>query len=183
MDWNRRDKRMDKSQQSARGLGSTPTSTIGEELVIIGNVTSNGEIRLDGQVRGDIHCYSLVVSEKSQIEGNVVAEEVAIRGSIIGSVRALRVALHPQCHVEGDLFHHSLAIAQGAHFDGEARRFEDPLSLSHEEPEARDTAEPRLVAEHPGQPTPSEEVQRWGGQPEGSRITRIALRDSEGKQT
>ena len=87
MDWSRRDMRMDKSQQSARGLGSTPTaSTIGEELVITGNVTSKGEIRLDGQIRGDIHCYSLVVSEKSQIEGNVVAEEVAIRGSIIGSV-------------------------------------------------------------------------------------------------
>ena len=50
MDWNRRDMRMDKSQQSARGLGSTPTSTIGEELMITGNVTSKGEIRLDGQV-------------------------------------------------------------------------------------------------------------------------------------
>jgi cytoskeletal protein CcmA (bactofilin family) len=59
---------MDKSQQSARGLGSTPTaSTIGEELVITGQCeTSKGEVRLESQVRGDIHCYSLVVSEKSQ---------------------------------------------------------------------------------------------------------------------
>lgn len=78
-------------------------------------MTSKGEIRLVGQVRGDIHCHSLVVSEKSQIEGNVAAEDLAIRGSIIGSVRALRVVLHPQCHVEGDLFHHSLTIAQGAY--------------------------------------------------------------------
>jgi hypothetical protein len=46
MDWSRRDLRMDKSQQSARGLGSTPTAwTIGEELVITGNVTSKGGIR------------------------------------------------------------------------------------------------------------------------------------------
>jgi cytoskeletal protein CcmA (bactofilin family) len=171
-----------RSQQSARGLGSTPTSTIAEDLVITGNVTSKGEIHLDGQVRGDIHCLSLVVSEKSQIEGNVVAEDVAIRGSIIGSVRALRVALHPQCHVEGDLFHHSLTIAQGAYFDGEARPC-NPLSLSQEEPEAHATAKPRLVAEHLGQPTPSKEVQRSAAQTEGSRITRIAHRDSEGNQT
>ena len=158
---------MDKSQQSARGLGSTPTaSTIAEELVITGTVTSKGEIRLDGQVRGDIHCYSLVVSEKSQIEGNVVAEEVAIRGSIIGSVRALRVALHPQCHVEGDLFHHSLTIDRGAYFHGEARGC-DPRSLSQEEPEARAAAEGPLV-EHPGQPMPYEEVQGSAGQPGGS---------------
>jgi cytoskeletal protein CcmA (bactofilin family) len=133
MDWSRRDMRMDKSPQSARGLGSTPTSTIAEDLVITGNVTSKGEIHLDGQVRGDIHCLSLVVSEKSQIEGNVVAEEIAIRGSIIGSVRALRVALHHQCHVEGDLFHHSLTIAQGAYFDGEARPC-DPVGRCEPEP-------------------------------------------------
>lgn len=143
------------------GLGSTPNSTIGDELVIIDNVTSKGEIRLEGQVRGDIHCHSLV-GEKSQIEGNVVAEDVAFRGSIIGSVRALRVVLHPQGHVDGDLFRHSLTIAQGAYFDGEARRFDDSLSLSQEEPEARAAAECRLVAGYPRQPTPSEKVQRPG---------------------
>lgn len=112
------------------GLGSTPNSKIGDELVIIDSVTSKGEIRLEGQVRGDVHCHSLVVGEKSQIEGNVGADDVAIRGSNVGSVRALRVVLHPQGHVDDDLFHHSLTIAQGAYFDGEARRFDDPLSLS-----------------------------------------------------
>jgi cytoskeletal protein CcmA (bactofilin family) len=120
--------RIDKSPQSARGLGSTPTSTIAEDLVITGNVTSKGEIHLDGQVRGDIHCLSLVVSEKSQIEGNVVAEDVAIRGSIIGSVRALRVALHPQCHVVGDLFHQRTTTGMHENENGR-REFPRPVPI------------------------------------------------------
>ena len=68
-------------------------STIAEDLTITGNVTSKGELHLDGQVQGDIHCVSLVLGETAQLEGNVVAQDVIVRGRLIGSVRALRVTL------------------------------------------------------------------------------------------
>src|SRR3974390_673824 len=38
-------------------------SNIGGDLTIVGNVTSKGEINLDGHVRGDIHCVALVLGE------------------------------------------------------------------------------------------------------------------------
>jgi cytoskeletal protein CcmA (bactofilin family) len=66
-------------------------SNIGEDLVIIGNVTSKGEIHLDGQIQGDIQCASLVLGESSQLEGAVIAEDVVIRGRLKGSVRARRI--------------------------------------------------------------------------------------------
>ena len=96
--------------------------------MITGNVTSKGEIHLDGQVQGDIHCVSLVLGENSQLEGSAIAEEVVIRGHLIGSVRALRVSLQSTSHVEGDLFYESLAIEQGAYFEGKSRRSDDPFS-------------------------------------------------------
>jgi hypothetical protein len=34
--------------------------------------------------------------------------------------------------VDGDLIHQSLAIEQGAHFEGKSRRSEDPLSLNQD---------------------------------------------------
>jgi len=89
---------------------------------------SNGDIHLDGQVQGDIHCVSLVLGENSQLEGSAIAEEVVIRGHLIGSVRALRVSLQSTSHVEGDLFYESLAIEQGAYFEGKSRRSDDPFS-------------------------------------------------------
>lgn len=116
----------------AQGAGPLSISTIGEDLTITGNVTSKGALYLDGQVQGDVRCVALVLGENARLEGSVVAEEVMVRGRLIGSVRALRVALQSKSHVEGNLFHTSLSIEQDTHFEGESRPSEDPLSASSE---------------------------------------------------
>jgi cytoskeletal protein CcmA (bactofilin family) len=113
-------------------LNKPPSSTIGEDLTITGNVTSKGEIHLDGQVQGDIHCVSLILGENAQLNGSVVAEDVEIHGCVTGSIRALRITLHSKGHVDGDLIHQSLAIEQGAHFEGKSSRSDDPLALSQD---------------------------------------------------
>src|SRR6476620_1117510 len=127
---------------SARVQGSSPLSIsiIGEDLTITGNVTSKGALHLDGQVQGDVHCVALVLGENAQLEGSVVAEDVMVRGRLIGSVRALRVTLQSKSHVEGNLFHKSLSIEQDTHFEGESRPSEDPLSANSKVP----TVEPQL---------------------------------------
>jgi cytoskeletal protein CcmA (bactofilin family) len=83
--------------------GDLSISTIGEDLTITGNVTSKGELPLNGQIRGDVNCIALVVGENARLEGNAVAEDVTIRGRLIGSVRALRVTLQSTSHVAGNL--------------------------------------------------------------------------------
>ena len=103
-------------------------SIIGEDLSITGNVTSKGEIQVDGEIQGDIHCGSLLLGDKSQVIGSVIAEDIVVRGRVVGSVRGLRVTLQAQSHVEGDIFHQSLAIEQGAYFEGKSRRSDDPLA-------------------------------------------------------
>jgi cytoskeletal protein CcmA (bactofilin family) len=103
-------------------------SIIGEDLSITGNVTSKGEIQVDGEIQGDIHCGSLLLGDKSQVIGSVIAEDIVVRGRVVGSIRGLRVTLQAQSHVEGDIFHQSLAIEQGAYFEGKSRRSDDPLA-------------------------------------------------------
>ncbi len=103
-------------------------SIIGEDLTINGNVTCKGEIQVDGEILGDVHCGSLLLGDKSQVQGSVIAEDVVVRGKVIGSIRGLRVTLQAQSHVEGDIFHQSLAIEQGAYFEGKSRRSDDPMA-------------------------------------------------------
>ena len=110
---------MDRSAR-AQESGPPSISTIGEELTITGNVTSKGELHLNGRVLGDVHCVALVLGENAQLEGNVVAEDVMVRGRIVGSIRARRVSLQATSHVEGNLFHKSLSLEQGMHFEGES---------------------------------------------------------------
>jgi cytoskeletal protein CcmA (bactofilin family) len=116
---------------TARAQDSSPPniSTIGEDLTITGNVTSKGELHVNGRVQGDVHCVALVLGENAQVEGSVVAEDVMVRGRLIGSVRALRVMLQSTAYVEGNLFHKSLSLEQGTHFEGESRPSDDPLSI------------------------------------------------------
>jgi cytoskeletal protein CcmA (bactofilin family) len=115
---------------------SRSLSIIGEDLLITEDVRSEGEIQLDGQLHGDVHCASLIVGERSRLEGGVVAEDVVIYGRLKGAVRALRVTLQSTSQVEGDLVHQSLVIEPGAMFEGKSRRANDPLSLSQVTSEA-----------------------------------------------
>lgn len=118
-------------------------SIIGEDLTIVGNVTSKGEIQVDGEIQGDIHCGSLLLGDRSQVVGSVIAEDVVVRGRVIGSIRGLRVTLQAQSHVEGDIYHQSLAIEQGAYFEGKSRRSDDPLAdVESPAPRADKPAEP-----------------------------------------
>ena len=118
----------------AQDSSSLSISTISEDLTITGSVTSQGELHLNGQVQGDVHCVALVLGENAQLEGNVVAEDVMVRGRLIGSVRALKVILQSTAHVEGNLVHKSLAVEHGTHFEGESRPSENPLASTPEVP-------------------------------------------------
>jgi len=121
-------------------------SIIGEDLTITGNVSSKGEIQVDGEILGDVQCGSLLLGDKSQINGSVLAEDVVVRGRVLGSIRGLRVTLQAQSHVEGDIYHQSLAIEQGAYFEGKSRRADDPLSTKADKPTASSTpAAPRAA--------------------------------------
>ena len=69
-----------------------------------------------------------LLGDKSQVTGGVAAEDVIVRGHLVGSIRGLRITLQAQSHVEGDIFAQSLAIEQGAYFEGKSRRSDNPLT-------------------------------------------------------
>ena len=114
-------------------------SIIGEGLTITGNVASKGEIQVDGEIQGDIHCGSLLLGDTAQVVGDVIAEDIVVRGRVVGSIRGVRVTLQAQSHIEGDIIHQSLAIEQGAYFEGKSRRTDNPL----EEVKASSAGSPR----------------------------------------
>jgi cytoskeletal protein CcmA (bactofilin family) len=109
------------------GERSSP-SVIGPDLVIIGNLVSNGQVQVDGEVQGDIHGTHIVIGEGARITGGIVSEEVVVRGTVMGSIRGRKVMLQAESKVEGDIYHKSLAIEQGAYFEGKSRRTDDPLA-------------------------------------------------------
>ncbi len=101
-------------------------SMIGRDMVIEGDISGEGELHLDGVVRGDVHVERLSVGESGRVEGSVFADSVEVRGKILGSVNAAYIRLHAAAEVEGDLTHEQLTIDTGASFLGRSLRLERP---------------------------------------------------------
>ncbi len=108
------------------------SSVIGADLVIVGNLQSNGEVTVDGQVQGDLQAQRIVIGQQARITGGIVADEVVVQGMVMGSIRGNRVTLQASSKVEGDIVHQSLAIEQGAYFEGKSRRSENPLDVQRQ---------------------------------------------------
>jgi cytoskeletal protein CcmA (bactofilin family) len=109
--------------------GNAAASLIGADLSITGNLESKGEVQIEGEIQGDVHAQRIVVGERARITGALIAEEVVVRGSVQGSIRGNAVTFQSSSRVEGDVFHKSLAIEQGAYFEGKSRRSDDPMSV------------------------------------------------------
>jgi cytoskeletal protein CcmA (bactofilin family) len=115
--------------RSSARRGVAATSTIAADLMVTGNLKTQGEIQIDGEVQGDVHASRIIVGEGARITGSLLADEIVVRGNVAGSVRGNRVTLQANSRVEGDLFHRSLAIEQGAFFEGKSRRSDNPTQL------------------------------------------------------
>jgi cytoskeletal protein CcmA (bactofilin family) len=91
---------------------------IAEGLKIKGSVLAEGLVEVSGQIEGDVHCTSLVVSPKAAINGGVEADRVVVNGRIEGPIRGSEVVLKPHAYVVGDIQCQHLSIERGAHFEG-----------------------------------------------------------------
>src|SRR4249920_1076533 len=93
-------------------------TVIAEGLKIVGNVTAEELVEIDGQVEGELTCTSLIISRNAHIKGPIQAKELVVDGTVEGPVEGGHVILKSQAHVVGDVRHQSLAIESGAYFDG-----------------------------------------------------------------
>jgi len=100
-------------------FASKHTSTvIAEGLSIIGNVSSDGAVQVNGQIDGDVNCTSITVSPKAVIKGGVKARSVVVNGKVDGPIVGQEVVLKSQAFVTGDIQAQTLLTEPGAHFEG-----------------------------------------------------------------
>jgi cytoskeletal protein CcmA (bactofilin family) len=93
-------------------------TVIAKGLRIVGSVTAEGLVEVNGQIEGELHCTSLVIARGAQVKGVVAAERVVVDGAVEGPIQCGDVILKSEAQVVGDIHHRSLAIERGAYFDG-----------------------------------------------------------------
>jgi cytoskeletal protein CcmA (bactofilin family) len=114
-------------------------SVIGRDLTLLGEritIVSQNKLRVDGDVRGNVHGKQVTITDGGSVEGMVCAEEIEVNGAVRGSIRAVSVTLSATAKVDGDITHQSLAISEGARFEGSARRAQAKELMPVLDPEA-----------------------------------------------
>jgi cytoskeletal protein CcmA (bactofilin family) len=110
-----------------RTTRGTVPSIISADLTVTGTLVSSGDIQIDGVVDGDVRSVGLVIGEKAEIHGEILAEDLTVRGRVMGRIRARKVQLSATSHVEGDILHEAFSVEAGAFFEGNCRHSDNPL--------------------------------------------------------
>jgi cytoskeletal protein CcmA (bactofilin family) len=102
------------------GVDASVINIIGNGTKINGDITSNGDVRIDGQLKGNITISGrLVLGASATIEGDVQAANAEIMGEIKGKVSiAETLSLKATAKILGDIVTAKLAIESGANFTG-----------------------------------------------------------------
>jgi cytoskeletal protein CcmA (bactofilin family) len=107
-------------------------SVIGNDLTLVGEkitIVCQRGLRVDGEVRGNVHGKIVVITERGTVVGTVAAERIEVQGTVRGSLRAVHVTLAATARVSGDILQHSFIVSEGAEFDGQVRRTNDIAKL------------------------------------------------------
>ena len=87
---------------------------------IVGDIKTNGDLRVDGFVKGTIEAAGkLVVGEKGVIEGEVKCANSTVSGVVKGTMHVDQLlTMHATAKVKGDILTDKLSIEPGAEFTG-----------------------------------------------------------------
>jgi cytoskeletal protein CcmA (bactofilin family) len=104
----------------APSQANKPVATIGPSMSIKGDIRSQEELFVDGDVEGTLESHSLLtVGPNGKVRANIKAREVIVFGSVRGNVDvAEKVAIRDHGSVIGDIKTAGISIDDGAYFKG-----------------------------------------------------------------
>ena len=110
------------------GMGSNKNQTaevgsiniIGKGTKIIGDITSGGDVRIDGLLTGNIVISGkLVLGPNGVVEGNITSVNAELEGEVRGIVNITEtLSLKSTAKINGDIVTSKLMIEPGALFTG-----------------------------------------------------------------
>ena len=99
------------------------SNNIGLGTIVTGNIVTKGNIRIEGEVIGNIETSAKIsIGEEAIITGNIIAQNAELAGKVKGNVLVSDLLiLKPSSLVTGDIETAKLAVETGATFNGKCK--------------------------------------------------------------
>jgi cytoskeletal protein CcmA (bactofilin family) len=126
----------------------TPSSVVHNALaygtLVKGDITTDGDFRLDGRIEGTISCSGkIVIGKTAEVEGDIISVNAEILGTVVGSITTSEVlVLKPTAVIKGIITTHALVVEPSAKFSGTCNMTLDEKEDEIKEPEL-DLTSPR----------------------------------------
>ena len=96
-------------------------SIIAAGTTLKGDITSNGDIRIDGTLHGNIDCTAkVVIGANGVVEGDIAGQQADIMGKVTGTIKVKELLqLKGGSNVAGNIHASKLQIEPSANFNGQ----------------------------------------------------------------
>src|SRR6202795_1284781 len=104
-------------------------SIIGPGMRVVGDITADGVVKIEGTVVGTVRAArQVLVGKGGEVEGDVISREAIIGGEVRGSIRAEeRIEIQSTSVVHGDVVAKRLLVQEGGEINGVVRMGESAL--------------------------------------------------------
>lgn len=115
---------------------TTAINLIGAGTEITGDVNSNGDIRIDGTLTGNLKTAGkVVIGETGKVKGEIDCKNSEVLGEINGKIKVGELlSLKATSKIFGDIVTKKLAIEPGSRFTGNCKMGEESQNVRTEEP-------------------------------------------------
>lgn len=116
------------TNQMRRRTDHTTLSIIAKDLTVVGDLTTDGVVKIEGTVRGTIRAGTqALVAPGAVVQGDVHAAEAVIGGRVEGNVHATdRVEVQATAQVVGDVLTRRIVVLEGGSVNGSIKMGSPP---------------------------------------------------------
>ncbi len=109
-------------------------SLIGPGMNIVGDLSTDGTVRVEGRIEGTVRAgKAVVIGKGGEVVGDVLTQDAVIGGTVRGTVVAeSRLELQATCDIEGQIRARSqhLQLEEGCRFNGQIQMLDGGESLA-----------------------------------------------------
>ncbi len=109
--------------ESASFQASPGATIISSGTTLDGDLTSTGDVRIDGIVNGNINCTAkLIIGSQGAVNGDLISNHADIMGRVTGNINVREMLqLKSGSHVTGNIQASRLQIEANANFNGQCQ--------------------------------------------------------------